>query len=431
MTRQKNLKSVIRSRMERTGEKYMVARRHVLNTRPHSEYELRGGIHPETSACANAFANRGIEDPFTGQPITEAIVLGVGGGLGAGYILWEFKATKGHDRKAVVIGFRNQWQYPDRWYSKVCERLGVAVEIHETTSAANARERLDRALDEGIPAIAFVSAADLPYWHLPSEESGWWGYPITIYGRDDDRYLVDDRNHGRLTISAEELAGARSRIPSYKNRLVVADPAASELDEEHLVSGIRGGLEEQIEHLSSKSTSFSLPAFTKWARMLTNTNNAKAWPKVFADGSGLARALVSVDQAIDDRGVPGGSLRGLYADFLDQAGASIDVDLAEPANAYREAARTWADVAMTCRGVDVVGKVAEENQRRRRAVERGDSGIDGSARAAIAIQDALASPDTTVEVDDIADLFADLAAAVDSAVTAEQAALETLKAAVG
>ena len=59
MTRQRQLKSLIRSRMDRTGEKYMVARRHVLNARPSSEYQLWGGNDPETSACANAFANRG------------------------------------------------------------------------------------------------------------------------------------------------------------------------------------------------------------------------------------------------------------------------------------------------------------------------------------------------------------------------------------
>ena len=38
------------------------------------------------------------------------MVLGVGGGLGAGYILWEFEA---HHTPTLVLGFRNQWQYPD------------------------------------------------------------------------------------------------------------------------------------------------------------------------------------------------------------------------------------------------------------------------------------------------------------------------------
>lgn len=429
MTRQRQLKSLIRSRMARTGEKYMVARRHVLNSRPSSEYELRGGFDPEVSACANAFANRGIADPVTGQPISEELVVGVGGGLGAGYILWEFNGTKGADRKVVTLGFRNQWQYPDRWLAKVCQRLGVAVQIHETSSVAKARDLLDRALDDGIPAIAFVSTADLPYWHLPAEQSGWWGYPITVYGKEDGRYLVDDRNRGRLTIGAGELAAARSRIPSYKNRLVVADPAAVELDEGQLVAGVRAGLDEQLAHLSEKSASFSLPAFEKWAKMLTDTKNAKSWSRVFADGVGLVDALASVAEQVDDRGMFGGSLRRLYAGFLDRAGLLVDVDLSEPAGAYRVAGDRWLDVAAVCRSVPVVGDAARLSWVRRDAVERGDNGDAAALEAAEGIAGLLDSAGV-IGRDETAGLFTDLSEAVHAAATAERDALETLRAAV-
>jgi hypothetical protein len=415
--------------MDRTGESYMVARRHVLNARPSSEYELRGGNEPETSACANAFANRGITDPVTGQPISEGLVLGVGGGLGAGYILWEFNATKGTDRKVVTLGFRNQWQYPDRWYAKVCRRLGVAVQIHETTGVAKARQLLDQAIDDGIPAITFVSTADLPYWHLPTEQSGWWGYPITVYGKEGDRYLVDDRNVGRLTIGADDLAAARSRIPSYKNRVVVADPAASELDEEQLVAGVRAGVEEQLAHLSEKSTSFSLPAFDKWARMLTDTKNAKSWSKVFADGDGLVDALVSVCEQVEDRGQFGGSLRGLYSEFLDHAGRLLHVDLSEPAGACMVAAERWLEVAAVCRSVPVVNEASRLSRMRRDAVEQGDIGDEAARQAARQMAGVLDSSDT-IGPDEMTDLFSDLADAVQAAAGAERDALELLRAAV-
>jgi hypothetical protein len=415
--------------MDRTGESYMVARRHVLNARPSSEYELRGGNEPETSACANAFANRGITDPVTGQPISEGLVLGVGGGLGAGYILWEFNATKGTDRKVVTLGFRNQWQYPDRWYAKVCRRLGVAVQIHETTGVAKARQLLDQAIDDGIPAITFVSTADLPYWHLPTEQSGWWGYPITVYGKEGDRYLVDDRNVGRLTIGADDLAAARSRIPSYKNRVVVADPAASELDEEQLVAGVRAGVEEQLAHLSEKSTSFSLPAFDKWARMLTDTKNAKSWSKVFADGDGLVDALVSVCEQVEDRGQFGGSLRGLYSEFLDHAGRLLHVDLSEPAGACMVAAERWLEVAAVCRSVPVVNEASRLSRMRRDAVEQGDIGDEAARQAARQMAGVLDSSDN-IGPGEVTDLFSDLADAVQTAAGAERDALELLRAAV-
>lgn len=428
MTRQKQLKSLIRSRMDRTGEKFMVARRHVLNSRPSSEYELRGGFEAETSACANAFANRGIADPVTGLPISESLVLGVGGGLGAGYILWEFKATKGTDRKVVTLGFRNQWQYPDRWYAKVCRRLGVAVQMHETSSAAIGRVHLDQALEEGIPAIAFVSVADLPYWHLPANQSGWWGYPITVYGKVGDRYLVDDRNLGRLTIGADDLAAARSRIPSYKNRLVVADPAASELEQERLVAGVREGLEEQVTHLSAKSDSFSVPAFDKWARLLTNTSNAKSWSRVFAEGHGLVTTLVSVCEQVDDRGPFGGSLRRLYADFLDHAGLLTGLDLSEPAGYYRLAAERWLDVAAVCRSVVIVDVASRLSVNRREAVAQGDSGDDAARAAAEEMVQVLDASDP-VGPDEMARLFADLSEAVHEVARAEREALEALRSA--
>lgn len=426
MTRQKQLKSLIRSRIDRTGESYMVARRHVLNARPSSEYELRGGNDPETSACANALANRGIVDPLSGRPISEALVLGIGGGLGAGYILWEFNATKGTDRKVVTLGFRNQWQYPDRWYAKVYERLGVAVHIHETSSVAKARELLDRALDDGLPAIAFVSTADLPFWHLPVEQSGWWGYPIAVYGRDGDRYLVDDRNLGRMTIGAAELAAARSRISSYKNRLVVADAAATELDEDRFLRAVRAGLEEQVAHLSEKSDSFSLPAFDKWAKMLGHANSAKSWGNVFAQGAGLVEALVSVFEQVDDRGLFGGSQRALYAEFLDQIGPPIGLDLSEPGDAYRVAAGRWLDVAAVCRTVPAVDEAARLVRERRQAVERGDIGDDAAGEAAKGIARILAST-KPIGPGEMAGLFSDLSEAVRTVAGAERAALETLR----
>ncbi len=426
MTRQRQLKSLIRSRVDRTGETYMVARRHILNARTSTEYELRGGLDPETSACANAFANRGIGDPVTGRPISEALVLGIGGGLGAGYILWEFNATKGTNRTVVTLGFRNQWQYPDRWYAKVCERLGVAVQFHETSGIAKARDLLDRALDDGIPAIAFVSVADLPYWHLPSEQSGWWGYPVTVYGREGDRYLIDDRNKGRLTVGADHLAAARSRISSYKNRLIVADPAASELDEGQLVTAVRAGLEEQLAHLSEKSASFSLPAFDKWAKMLTDTKNVKAWPKVFADGVGLAEVLVSVGEQVDERGMFGGTLRNRYAEFLDDAAGLLGIDLSSASSAYRAAAERWLDVAAACRSLPAVDEATRLTRLRREAVEKGDSGDRSARRAAEGIAGVLDSADP-ISRDEMADLFPRIAEAVHSAANAERGAMERLR----
>jgi hypothetical protein len=209
MTAHKHLKERIRARMARTGESYTTARRHVLNALPPAEYRLTGGVHPDTHAIAGVLANRGLLDPHSGRPLTEAMVLGVGGGLGAGYILWEFKA---HDLRTLVFGFRNSWQYPDRWALKTCARLGVPAGPHETGSPRQAEQELSAAVGQGVPVIAWADQQALGYRHLPAWLEGYGGHPVTIYGIDERAgvALVDDRNRAPLTVPLDALAAPGS-----------------------------------------------------------------------------------------------------------------------------------------------------------------------------------------------------------------------------
>ena len=380
MTTQKKLKASVRARMDKTGETYMVARRHILNQLPSDAYVLRGGIHPETSSLANALANRGFTNPTTGRPLSEAMLLGVGGGLGAGYILWQFEK---YDHAVVTIGFRNNSQYPDRWFRKTCERLGVPVEIHETSGERRAAGHLRDAVASGLPAIAFISAADLPYWHLPSEQSGMWGHAIVVYGQQSDRFLVDDRNLKPLSLPGQDLSASRGRIPSYKNRLLVVDPAAVELDNDALLQAVESGLADQVEHLSSKSDSFSLPAIAKWARMLVDERNPKGWGQVFVDGRGLVEALVSAHEGVSEVGIEGGNLRLLYADFLQEAAKITGRSLGEAERAYRKAAKSWEEFASVCLEVPVVTEIVDLDRQRRNAIRQGDQGWDEAEAAGL------------------------------------------------
>ena len=430
MTTQKKLKALVRARMDKTGESYTVARRQVLNAQPVSDYPLRGGLHPDTAALANVLASRGISDPTTDRPISEGLILGLGGGLGAGYILWEF-AEHGGERRVVTTAFRNQWQYPDRWLRKTCDRLGVPVTVSETGGGKRASQQLFEALDAGLPTVAFVSTANLPYWHLPEEEAGWFGYTIALYGRDDDRLLVDDRNQGRLTMSAQETATARGRIPSYKNRLLVPDPAATELTEERLVGSIDLALAEQVEHLSSGSDSFSLPAIRKWAKMLTDERNPKGWPRVFADGRGLLRALVSTCESVTDVGMFGGNLRMLFVEFLADAARLTGRDLDAPAHAYRQAATAWEAFSATCLAAPMVKNVVDLDARRRSAVEKGDVGWGEAAAAAAQSNILLQKSDIGLNSSEQAQLFSDMAEALSEVHRAEVAAHAALAGSIG
>src|SRR5262245_50762765 len=123
MTTQKSFKQVVRARMAKTGERYAAARRALLAAEGHPRasdaawpdgattaggYRLRGGLSPNSATVANVLAAREVASGLTGGPLSEALVFGIGGGLGAGYILWEFRARDG---AILTLGFSNQWQY--------------------------------------------------------------------------------------------------------------------------------------------------------------------------------------------------------------------------------------------------------------------------------------------------------------------------------
>jgi hypothetical protein len=80
--------------------------------------------------------------------------------------------------------------------------------------------------------------------------------------------------------------------------------------------------------------------------MMTDTRNAKAWPRVFADRRGLASALASIWEGTQPLGMTGGNLRDLYADFLAEAAELLGVpDLRECAGRFRVEDRSWREVA--------------------------------------------------------------------------------------
>ena len=430
MTAHKHLKERIRARMARTGESYTTARRHVLNALPPSEYQLLGGLHPDAHAIAGVLANRGLLHPGTGQPLSEAMVLGVGGGLGAGYILWEFKA---HDLRSLVLGFRNSWQYPDRWARKTCQRLGVPAAVHETGSAGKAGTDLRAAVGQGVPAIAWADQQALGYRHLPAWLDGRGGHPVTVYAIDDAAgvALVDDRNRSPLRVPLDALAAARARVGSYKHRLLVLDAPAAELDAGGLRRAVRDGLAEQVEHLGKPSDSFSLPAFRKWARLLTDTRNPKAWPTVFADRVSLFDACLSVYENLEPSGSGGGNLRGLYAEFLDEAAGLLDAPaLGEVAAAYREAAARWHEVAEVALPADrePFAEARRRTDELQRQVERGDAGRPEAAETAGRLW-ALRErwrPRFPGGDEEVGVLLAELAARVSAVYQAETAALARL-----
>jgi hypothetical protein len=403
VTTDKAFKRVVRARMAKTGERYATARRILLERAAEagptrtpavvttSGYRLRGGLHPETATLTNVLANQGVISGLTGEPLTEAAILGIGGGLGAGYILWEFQK---HSGPVLTVGFRNQWQYPwfPGWTAKTLDRLGIDVDRHEAGGAKGAREALDTRLDAGVPVIVWVDLQSIGTWGLPEEWSGYDGLVVVVIARDPDgRYLVDDRGRSPFRVSPAVMTAARGRVGSFKYRFVALRTTPGPIAADHLRAAMRAGLEDQVDHLRSRSDSFSLPAWRKWSRLLTDQRNAKAWPQVFADGRGLFGALAAIHERVDGQAGPwGGHLRELYASALDEAAVALDNPaLGDAAGAWRSVADQWEELADAAVPPDLDGAVeaVEAAETLHQAVMAGE---EGRSRAAIAAETAWA-----------------------------------------
>jgi hypothetical protein len=412
MTTRKGFKRLVRARMSKTGESYAAARRSLLGDTASGVGPGTGrGLHPDTSTIATALAITGTVSPVAGRPLSEALVLVAGGGLGAGYILWEFKAA---DAAIVVLGFRNRWQYPARWMATALERLGIDHTVHETGGAPTARATLDAILDRGLPAIIAVDQQAIGTWGQPAELFGYAGYPVLVTARNGDGYLVDDRGAEPFRMDAEVVATARARIGSFKHRLVEIRPTPRAVSEDRLREALLAGLQDQVDHLRSPSDSFSLPAWRKWSRLLTDTRNAKAWPRVFATGEGLFGVLLSVIEEVDGGvGTNGGNLRDLYAAGLRESAAILDrPGLLEAASAWEACADLWEDLADAAMPAELDGaaEAVEADEELHDAVMQGDP---GRARALVAADQVWAARhryahEFPLPQESIANLFDDL-----------------------
>ncbi len=227
------------------------------------------------------------------------------------------------------------------------------------------------------------------------------------------------------------MAAARGRIGSFKHRIVGLRTSPGPIPADRLRAAMRAGLKDQVDHLRSRSDSFSLPAWRKWGSLMTDRRNAKAWPRVFADGRGLFGSLSAIHENVDGQAGPsGGHLRELYAEGLDEAAAALDnAALADAARAWRGVADAWEELADAAVPPDLDGaaEAVEAVETLHEAVMVGESGrprVAAAAEIAWAIRDRYADA-FPLPPDRIAAILEDLGDRIGAIYQAELDALDT------
>jgi len=305
-------------------------------------YTTFGGRHDETAAMHNILASQGVMAPHTGDPLSEAMLLGVGGGLGGGYHVFQYGAES-----TFFVGLRGFWDKPNGELSRrILTRLGGRLEVRETTGKKSAATHLMEPLSAGKPVLVWVDPGGLPYLgHLGSL----YVFHVVAacgYDADTDEVLIDDLAPAPWRVCAADLATARTMVSSQKNRTAQVMPPTGAFD---LKAAVRAGIEDCVAELTSpRRTTMGLAAFSKWADLIAGSKAKKSWARVFESGPNLFQALRGTHYWIEtaETGTGGGAFRGMYADFLTEAADLLDAPrLLEVAADYRRLAELWTALA--------------------------------------------------------------------------------------
>ena len=304
-----------------------------------ANYNQFAGRHWETGSVRNFFAQRGFSAPHTGQPYSEAFLLGVSGGAVMGYFTFLYE---GYDPQCNILT-RNTFDPLD----KMLSRLGVVQYVEHTAKPERAEAILIDTLEGGQPAIVWADMWSLPYNALPWDEGMWGAFPLVVYGYEpgEDTVYIADRAGVPLTVTPVELAAARGRIKKNKNRLLTLDAPV----EEKLASAVRLGICDTIQLFTEKppkgsKNNFGLNAYQFWAKMLTNPKQRLSWEKQFPAGLPMYAGLTSTYNfsCLFGKGTDQDAERGMYADFLDEAALLLDIPaLNDAAAQFRAAAEAW------------------------------------------------------------------------------------------
>jgi hypothetical protein len=438
MPTDKDFKRLVRARMGKTGESYTTARSHLRPDGDPGRPDRFQGRHPDTAALTRLLAALGVTDPADGRPLSEAMVLGIAGGIGFAYFVYEYQDE---DLTTFYLGGRiNSYVQKQDAGQAALARLGVPAEVRRTTGPATAERQLRTALDQGRPVIVTVDVARLLYRAVPDWLCGMTPQDVLVELPGAEPVLWD-LAPAPIPVTWAELAEARAGVRSAKHRLVVAQAPPGPVD---LAGAAAAGIADTwAGMLGPPMANFGVPGLAKWADLLTAPRDPKGWPRLLAAPGRQFQLLTWLYDWVETAGTGGGFFRPMYAEFLEEAAGPLDrPDLTTLAATYRELAVAWTALAETAvtagsrppaRGNGPLARAAALLARQRRLVE--DRGGEAAAELA-AIQAELASlaRDATdpqpLDPDALTALLASLRARVLDLTEGEREAAATLKAAV-
>jgi hypothetical protein len=338
------------------------------------DYQQFDGLHWETGSVRNYYDYRGIKAPHTNMPYSEAMLLGISGGVVMGYFSFAYEGYEPH----VRILTRNTFNPLDT----LLQRLGVVQNIRQTGIPEKGLANLVDTLEDGLPAIVWADMFSLPYNALSYDEGMWAMFPVVVYGYDEgaDTAWISDRSTVPLTVTTSELAAARARVKKDKYRLLTLEPPDPEKLASATISGIWDTIKLYTEAPPKGSrNNFGFAAYDRWADLLTRPKQRLSWEKEFPAGDKMLAGLTSAFTDINIFGKNGYAERDVYAAFLDEASVLLDKPaLKDVALQFRASGRAWDALAQALlpAAVPPLGETGELMLKRHRLfLEQGSAAL--------------------------------------------------------
>ncbi|MFX1509267.1 MAG: DUF4872 domain-containing protein [Promethearchaeota archaeon] len=356
------------------------------------DYSHFGATERVAGALRNILDYHGIVAPHSKEAYTEALLMGIGGGLGAEYATWAFMGidpTRPRKNK-LYLRFHHVKNYIEKkeetFIQKIAKRIGAQLTVKETASRERADQFLFDSLMAGNPIIVQLSiwqsiysrqvVSDryhanpklfpqllydefvlfLPYYSLPYP----WisGHLATVYGINEDtkQVYLSDYSNQPVTISVQQLTDSRSIIKGWKNAAFSLSPPKSAPD---LKKAIRQGITDCVKSLLHDKTVISgahlrTKAWHAIANSISNFSEKTGWLTLFSEPWQLFDTLTRIHAQIAFHNSDGGALRSSYADFLEEASEILKKPNLKPiAHRFSDIGIMWDEIGTTALNDDI------------------------------------------------------------------------------
>ncbi|UCM88417.1 BtrH N-terminal domain-containing protein [Streptomyces marincola] len=283
------------------------------------DIDARGAQHCETTALGVLLRHQGLD-------LSEPMLFGLGSGLS--FIYW--------DSKSIGFPFLGGRVKPFELTRNLAARLGLELEVRETTSPRRAWDNVAAPLDAGRPVGLQLDSYHLDYF---GTKVHFGGHVVAMYGYDDhDAYLVDTQQQGgAVSTSLDGLARARAargpmtaRHRSFTLTLPGDPPAPREWIVGAVADCADAFLTPPISNLGHRGIAKAATLVPTWLR------------RTDAPERDLPRAAAMMENA----GTGGALFRNLYRDFLAECAEHLDCGVLRTGHAlYAEAATLWTQAA--------------------------------------------------------------------------------------